>query len=185
LLFWHLKIVCKKKFFEQREGNKMASKVSPIPKGYHSISPNLVVNDADGAINFYKRAFGAEELFRMNSSDGKVVHAELKIGDSMLMLSDEMPGGKCRGPLSLGGSPVNIFLYVEDVDRVFKQAVDAGAKVEMPLADMFWGDRWGSLSVPFGHSWSLATHKEDVQPEELHRRGKEEMAKWAKEAAHA
>jgi PhnB protein len=118
----------------------------------------------------------------MNFPDGKIVHAELKIGDSMLMLSDEMPGGKCRAPQSLGGSPVNIFLYVEDVDRVFKQAVDAGAKVDMPLADMFWGDRWGSLTDPFGHSWSLATHKEDVKPDELRRRGQEEMAKWAKEA---
>jgi len=163
----------------------MASKVKPIPKGYHTISPNLIVNDASRAIDFYKRAFGAEEVFRMNSPDGKVVHAELKIGDSMLMLSDEMPGGKCRAPLSLGGSPVNIFLYVEDVDRVFKRAVDAGGKVEMPVADMFWGDRWGSLTDPFGHSWSLATHKEDVKPDELRRRGQEEMAKWAKESAHA
>ena len=163
----------------------MASKVKPIPEGYHTISPNLVVSDAKGAIDFYKKAFGAQELFRMNFPDGKVVHAELKIGDSMLMLSDEMPGGKCRAPQSLGGSPVNIFLYVEDVDRVFKQAVDAGAKVEMPLADMFWGDRWGSLTDPFGHSWSLATHKEDVKPDELRRRGQEEMAKWAKEGAHA
>jgi PhnB protein len=163
----------------------MASKVKPIPEGYHTISPNLVVNDAARAIDFYKRAFGAQELFRMNFPNGKVVHAELKIGDSMLMLSDEMPGGKCRAPQSLGGSPVNIFLYVEEVDRVFKQAVDAGAKVEMPLADMFWGDRWGSLTDPFGHSWSLATHKEDVNPDELRRRGQEEMAKWAKEGAHA
>jgi PhnB protein len=163
----------------------MASKVSPIPKGYHTISPNLVVSDADQAIDFYKKAFGAQELFRMNFPSGKVVHAELKIGDSMLMLADEMPGGKCRAPQSLGGSPVNIFLYVEEVDRVFKQAVDAGAKVEMPLADMFWGDRWGSLTDPFGHSWSLATHKEDVKPDELRRRGQEEMAKWAKEGAHA
>jgi len=159
----------------------MASKVKPIPEGYHTISPNLVVHDADRAIDFYKRAFGAQEVFRMNFPNGKVVHAELKIGDSMLMLGDEMPGGKCRAPQSLGGSPVNIFLYVEDVDRVFKQAVDAGAKVDMPVADMFWGDRFGSLVDPFGHSWSLATHKEDVSADELRKRGQEEMAKWAKE----
>ncbi len=161
----------------------MASKVRPIPKGYHTISPNLVVSDANGAIDFYRKAFGAKELFRMNSPDGKVVHAELKIGDSMLMLSDEMPGGKCRAPKSLGGSPVNIFLYVEDVDRVFKQAVEAGARVEMPVADMFWGDRWGSLTDPFGHSWSLATHKEDLTEDELRRRAQEAMAKMAQAKA--
>jgi PhnB protein len=163
----------------------MASKVKPIPEGYHTISPDLVVSDANGAIDFYKKAFGAQELFRMNFPNGKVVHAELKIGDSMLMLADEMPGGKCRAPKSLGGSSVKIFLYVEDVDRVFKQAIDAGAKVEMPVADMFWGDRSGSLIDPFGHSWSLATHKEDVSPDELRRRGQEEMAKWAKEGVQA
>lgn len=117
----------------------MASKAKPIPKGYHIISPNLVVSDANGAIDFYKRAFGAQEQFRMDSPNGKGVHAELKFGDSMLKLSDELPGGKCHSPQSLGGSLVNTFLYVEDVDRVFKQAVDAGGKVEMPLSDMFWG----------------------------------------------
>jgi PhnB protein len=159
----------------------MASKVKPIPKGYHALSPNLVVREADRAIAFYKKAFGAEERFRMESPEGKIVHAELRIGDSMLMLADEMIGGRCRAPQSLGASTVNIFLYVEDVDRVFKKAVKAGAKVEMPLTDMFWGDRFGSLTDPFGHSWSLATHKEDVNPEELRRRGEEEMAKWAKE----
>jgi PhnB protein len=159
----------------------MAKEVKPIPEGYHTITPDLVLNDANGAIEFYKKAFGAQEVFRMNFANGKVVHAEIKIGDSVLMLADEMSGGKCLSPKSLGGSSVKIFLYVEDVDRIFKQAIEAGAKVEMPVADMFWGDRLGSLIDPFGHFWMLATHKEDVSPDELRRRGQEEMAKWDKE----
>ncbi len=155
----------------------MASRIKPIPEGYHTITPNLTLSDATGAIDFYKRAFGAQETFRMNLPDGKVMHAELKIGDSMLMLADEMPGGKCRSPQSVGGTAVDIFLYVEDVDQVFKKAVAAGAKVEMPVTDMFWGDRYGKLTDPFGHSWSLATHKEDVNPEELRKRAQAAMEK--------
>jgi PhnB protein len=137
------------------------------------------VNDGARAIDFYKRALGAEELFRVDGPDGKIGHAELKIGDSIIMLSDEMPQGNCRSPLALGGTAVNIFLYVKDVDEVFKRAVAAGAKIAMPLNDMFWGDRFGQVMDPFGHSWSLATHKEDVLPEELQKRAKAAMAKTA------
>ena len=155
----------------------MASRVKEIPKGFHSVTAGLTVSDGARAIDFYKRAFGAEELFRMEAPNGKIGHAEIKIGDSIIMLSDEMPQGCCRSPQALGGTAVNIFLYVKDVDKFFSQAVAAGAEVAMPLNDMFWGDRFGQVRDPFGHSWSLATHKEDVPPEELSRRAKEAMAK--------
>jgi PhnB protein len=135
------------------------------------------VKDASRAIEFYSRAFGAKEIMRMNGPDGKISHAELKIGDSMFMLADEMPRGGCRSPQSLGGSTVGIFIYVENVDSVFKQAVSAGAKVQTPLENMFWGDRYGKLTDPFGHEWSLATHVEDVAPEEMSKRMKEAMSK--------
>jgi PhnB protein len=151
--------------------------VKPVPDGYRTVTPYLVLNNAAAAIDFYKRAFGAKEIVRMDGPQGKIGHAEIKIGDSMVMLSDEMPGSGQRSPQSLGGTAVAIFLYVKDVDSVFSQAVSAGAKVEMPLDDMFWGDRYGKLTDPFGHSWSLATHKEDVAPEEMGRRAKEAMAK--------
>ena len=167
----------KESYLKNKEEMNMASRIKPIPEGYHTITPNLTLSDATGAIDFYKRAFGAQETFRMNLPNGKVMHAELKIGDSMLMLADEMPGGKCRSPQSVGGTAVDIFLYVEDVDQVFKKAVAAGAKVEMPVTDMFWGDRYGKLTDPFGHSWSLATHKEDVNPEELRKRAQAAMEK--------
>jgi PhnB protein len=159
----------------------MATKVKPIPDGYHAVTPYLVVHDAAGAIEFYQRAFGAKETMRMDGPPGKIAHAELKISDSMIMLSDEMPGSGARSPRSLGGSPVSIFLYVENVDTVFNRAVAAGAKADQPLADMFWGDRYGKLTDPFGHSWSLATHKEDVAPAEMARRSKEAMAKMAQQ----
>ena len=163
----------------------MPAQVQPIPKGYHAVTPYLVVNDAKGALDFYRRAFGAKEIMRMDGPGGKISHAELKIGDSMLMLSDEMPGSGCRAPSSLGGSTVNIFLYVENVDTVFHQAVSAGAKVDAAPADMFWGDRYGKLVDPFGHSWSLATHKEDVAPAEMSKRMKEAMANMGQQAQHA
>jgi PhnB protein len=118
----------------------------------------------------------------MNGPEGKITHAELKIGDSMIMLADEMPGNNAKSPQSLSGTTVGIFLYTDDVDHVFRQAVSAGAKVEMPLDDMFWGDRYGKVSDPFGHSWSLATHKEDVAPEEMKKRAKEAMAKMGQHA---
>ena len=156
----------------------MASQIKEIPKGFHSVTPYLTVTDSARAIDFYKRAFGAEELYRVDGPDGKVAHAEIRIGDSIVMLSDEMPGWS-RSPQSLGGTPVNIFLYVKDVDGVFNRAVVAGAKVAMPVSDMFWGDRYGQVTDPFGHSWSLATHKEDVPLEELRERTKAAMAKMA------
>ena len=156
----------------------MASRIKEIPKGFHSVTPYLTVTDSARAIDFYKRAFGAEELYRVDGPDGKVAHAEIRIGDSIVMLSDEMPGWS-RSPQSLGGTPVNIFLYVKDVDGVFNRAVAAGAKVAMPVSDMFWGDRYGQVTDPFGHSWSLATHKEDVPLEELRERTKAAMAKMA------
>ena len=159
----------------------MPSKAKPIPEGYHSVTPYLTVNDAARAIDFYKQAFSAKEVMRMDGPPGKIGHAELKIGDSRLMLADEMPGTSCRSPQSLGGTTAGIFLYVEDVDSVYKQAVSAGAKAEMPPSDMFWGDRFGKLMDPFGHSWSLATHIEDVAPDEMARRGKEAMAKMGKQ----
>jgi PhnB protein len=140
----------------------MPNKVRPIPEGYHSVTPYLTVNNAARAIDFYQRAFGAKKIMQMDGPDGKISHAELKIGDSMLMLSDEMPRGN-KSPQSLGGSTVGIFLYVDNVDTVFNQAKSAGAKVDAPLEDMFWGDRFGKLTDPFGHSWALATHIEDGQ----------------------
>ena len=156
----------------------MASKVREIPKGFHTVTPYLIVTDGARAIDFYKRAFGAQELLRLDGPDGKVAHAELKIGDSIIMLSEEMPG-RTRSPQSLGGTAVDIMLYVKDVDQAFNQAVAAGAKIAMPLSDMFWGDRYGQVTDPFGHSWSLASHKEDVLPEELRKRTQAAMAKMA------
>ena len=150
--------------------------VQAIPDGYHTITPHLVIRGAAKAIDFYKRAFGAQELMRMAMPDGKLImHAELQIGDSRLFLADEFRGGECRSPQSLGGTSIELFLYVRDVDAAFAKAVAAGAKVTMPLADMFWGDRYGRLADPFGHEWSLATHKEDVSPQDIARRGAEAM----------
>jgi len=160
----------------------MPREVKPIPEGYHTVTPYLTVNDATRAIDFYKRAFGAQETVRMQGPAGKIGHAELKIGDSIVMLADEMPGSGSRSPQSLGGSTVNIFLYVKDVDAAFRQAINAGAKAETQPADMFWGDRYGKLSDPFGHSWSLATHKEDVAPDELQRRAKAAVPAMAQTA---
>jgi|SRR5450432_531190 PhnB protein len=162
----------------------MAGPVKAIPEGYHTATPYLVVHDAAKAIDFYKQAFDARELFRMEGPPGKIGHAELQIGDSKIMLGDEMPGSG-RSPKSLGGTGTGIFLYVKDVDSAFNQAVAAGAKVEMPLADQFWGDRYGKLSDPFGHSWSMATHKEDVAPEDMKKRAQAAMAKMAEKAKTA
>lgn len=155
----------------------MATKVQAIPPGYHSVTPYLVVDDGARAIDFYKHSFGANEVSRMATPDGKIAHAELKIGDSMIMLSDAMMG--YRSPLSLGGSPVSIFLYVDDVDSVFNRAIEAGAKSDMPPADMFWGDRYGKLTDPFGHLWGIGTHIEDVAPAEMEKRAKQAMAQQA------
>lgn len=146
------------------------SPVKPIPDGYHSLTPYLVVSGGAAAIDFYRKAFGAQELMRMPGPDGKLMHAEIKIGDSILMLGDENPQMGARSPKSLGGTPASVLLYVENVDAVFDRAVKAGAKVVMPVEDMFWGDRYAKLEDPFGHLWQLATHKEDVTPEEMGRR---------------
>ena len=148
----------------------MTSKVRPIPEGYHSVTPYLIIKNAADAIEFYKKAFGATELFRMDQPDGKNGHAEIKIGDSPIMLSDEFPEMGHRGPQSLGGSPVSIMLYVEDVDAVVNRATTAGAKLDRPVEDKFYGDRAGSLTDPFGHIWHIGTHKEDVSPEEMEKR---------------
>jgi PhnB protein len=148
----------------------MTSKVKPIPEGYHSVTPYLIIKNAADAIEFYKKAFGATELFRIDQPDGKIGHAEIKIGDSPIMLSDEFPAMGHRGPQSLGGSPVSIMLYVEDVDTVVKRATTAGAKLDRPVEDKFYGDRAGSLTDPFGHIWHIGTHKEDVSPEEMEKR---------------
>ncbi|QSN60150.1 MULTISPECIES: VOC family protein [unclassified Caballeronia] len=143
------------------------SPVKAIPEGMHSLTPHLVCAGAAEAIEFYKRAFGAVEMGRLPGDDGKLMHAMVKIGDSMLMLVDEHPDFGMLGAKSLKGSPVTIHLYVEDVDATVKQAEAAGARVTMPVADMFWGDRYGRLEDPFGHQWSVATHKRDVSPAEM------------------
>lgn len=144
--------------------------VKPIPDGYRTITPHLVIDGAAKAIEFYKKAFGAEEIRRSAGPGGKIMHAALKIGDSMLMIADDFPewrGGKAHNPKALGGSGVTIHLYVHDVDAAMDRAVKAGATVEMPAADMFWGDRYGHIHDPFGHSWSIATHVKDMTPAEM------------------
>jgi PhnB protein len=146
------------------------SKVQPIPPGYHTVTPYLTIRDATRAIDFYKEAFGAVELMRMTSPTGTIGHAELRIGDSPIMLSDECPQMKNKGPDALGGTPVTIHLYVEDVDKVVAQAVKAGAQVLQPVEDKFYGDRAGGVQDPFGHVWYVSTHKEDVPFEEIKRR---------------
>lgn len=144
--------------------------VKPIPDGYHSITPYLVVRGAAEAIAFYERAFGASELMRVGSPDGKIGHAELQIGDSRIMMADEHPEMNVLAPQSPGSSGVGICLYVPNVDEVVQRAMDAGAKVERPLADQFYGDRSATLTDPFGHNWTIATHIEDVSPDEIDRR---------------
>ncbi len=144
--------------------------VKPIPDGYHTVTPYLVVKDAAKAIEFYKVAFGATEFMRMAGPDGKIGHAEIRIGTSPVMLADEFPDMGFRSPQSLGGAAVSLLVYVEDVDARFDQAVTAGATVLRPVKDQFYGDRSGTLTDPFGHVWTIATHKEDLTPEELHKR---------------
>src|SRR5688572_21651118 len=145
-------------------------KAKPIPEGYHTVTPYLIVRDAARAMDFYKRAFNATELVRMPGPGGKIMHAEIKIGDSPIMFADECPEMKALGPQTIGGSPIFIILYVEDVDSLFAQATAAGAKVERPLENQFYGDRSATLMDPFGHRWTISTHIEDVSPEEMNRR---------------
>lgn len=157
----------------------MPASVKPIPEGFHTITPSLIVRDAAKAIDFYKKALGAEELVRMPSPDGKIVHAELKIGDSIIFLSDEMPQSPAKSPQTLGGVTGVLNLYVQDVDKSFQRALDAGAKVAMPVADQFWGDRYGSLTDPFGYTWGIGTHKEDLNPQQMQERMKTFFAQMA------
>lgn len=156
----------------------MPQPVKAIPDGFHTITPSLVVEGAAEAIEFYKKAFGAEELSRSPGPDGKkIMHAELKIGNSILFLNDEFKDMNCRSPKTLGGTPVALHLYVEDVDMVFDRAIKAGGKAQMPVMDMFWGDRYGKFVDPFGQEWSIATRKENLSPEEMGKRAMEAFAK--------
>ena len=148
----------------------MAEKVKPIPQGYNTVTPYIIVDNGNAAIDFYKKAFGATELFRMPSPGNKIGHAEIKVGNSVIMLADEHPEMGARSPRSIGGTPVSILLYVEDVDSAAKKLVDAGAKVVRPVENQFYGDRAGSFEDPFGHQWHVHQHVEDVSPEELQRR---------------
>ena len=146
--------------------------VKPVPDGYHTVTPYLILRGAKEALEFYKNAFGAEESFRMEDDSGKIGHAEMKIGNSMIMLADENENTGHRSPAGLGGSAVTMCLYVEDCDALFNRAVQAGAKVERPLANQFYGDRTGGVKDPYGYSWYISTHVEDVSPEEMERRMK-------------
>jgi PhnB protein len=151
----------------------------PIPEGYHTLTPYLTFEDTAEAIDFYKDAFGAKERMRMEAPGGRIGHAELEIGDSIVMMSDAFEQSTQRPPSEIGATTAGIFMYVEDVDAVFKRAVDKGAKTTMEPADQFWGDRFGSLLDPFGHSWSIATHVEDVPPDEMAERAKAAMAQMS------
>ncbi|HET6243738.1 MAG: VOC family protein [Bacteroidetes bacterium] len=150
----------------------MTKNTNPIPEGYHSVTPYLNIKGAEQAIEFYKKAFGAKEIGRISMGDGKIGHAEIEIGNSRIMLAEEFPDWGNKGPETLGGSPVALCIYVEDVDKVFKQAIEAGAKIDnnMDVKDQFYGDRSGSLIDPFGHKWTIATHIEDVSFEEMQKR---------------
>ena len=148
----------------------MPGKVKSIPEGYHSLTPYLIIKGAAAAIDFYKKNFDAQEIMRFPQPDGRIGHAELKMGDSYIMMADEFPEMNKVSPTTLGNTPVGLMLYVDDADAIFNRAVFAGAKVEKPLTDQFYGDRSGTLLDPFGHQWTIATHKEDVSPEEMERR---------------
>jgi PhnB protein len=159
----------------------MTKAASPIPQGFHTVTPHLVIKGAAAAIDFYKRAFGAEVLSRMDGPGGTVGHAELKIGDSIIFLADEFPQAPIKSPQTLGGSTATLNLYVPDVDASFKRAVSAGGREIMAVADMFWGDRYGQLQDPFGHVWGIATHKEELTPKEIDERA---QVFWAQMQAH-
>lgn len=160
----------------------MTDKVKAVPKGFRTVNASLAIAGAARALEFYKKAFNAKELMRMMYPDGqRVAHAEIKIGNTIVMLSDEAPEYGVRGPQALGGTPVRLVLYVRNCDRVYKRALKAGATSLMEPADMFWGDRWSEVADPFGHRWPIATHMEDVTPEELERRGQEFFAKMGQQ----
>ena len=160
----------------------MAKAKKAVPEGFRTVTPQLTLDDAVQAIEWYKRALGAEEVSRAPGPDGKILHAELKIGDSRIMLNDAVMGNK--GPKMLGGSPAALWLYVEDCDALFNKAVSAGAQVRMPMGDQFWGDRCGSVSDPHGYSWTIATHKEDLTREEMQQRQEQFFKQFAQQAAH-
>lgn len=157
----------------------MSNPVKPIPEGYHSITPGLICRDAARAIDFYKKVFGAVEIMRMPGPGGMIMHAELRIGDSVIFVNDEFPQMGAVAPDSSANRYCSLFLYVEDADKTFNRAVETGARVKMPLADQFWGDRYGRIIDPFGHDWGIATHTEDVTPEEMQRRTAAYTAKAA------
>ena len=153
----------------------------PIPEGFHTATPSLVLKNAREAIEFYKKAFNATEIYQFPAPDGKIMHAMIKIGDSFVMLADEFPTMGSKSPTSLGGTAVTLHLYVENADEVFNQAVESGAKVVMPIMDAFWGDRYGMVIDPYGHSWAIATHKVDMTPEGLRKAGEEYFASMEKQ----
>ncbi len=164
---------------------KPKKKVQPIPRGFHTLTSYIVVREAPKAIEFYKQAFGAKVRGVHSTPDGKVMNADLQIGDSILLLNDEFPGSKCTSPQTLGGTTSTIHIYVKDVDALFARAVAAGASVVMPVGDQFWGDRYGQLLDPFGHSWSIASHKENLSTKEIEKRGQACFAEMAKKAQAA
>src|SRR5262245_26274010 len=161
-----------------RGGDAMAKNAQPIPEGFHTVTPHLIQRDTKRALEFYKKAFGAETRMAMPMPDGKIMHAEMKIGDSIVFMADEMPAmaPDSKSPQTAGCTTATTILYVQDVDAVFKKAIDAGAKAIMPPSDMFWGDRFGKLTDPFSHQWGIATHIEDVSPQEMQKR----QADWEK-----
>jgi uncharacterized glyoxalase superfamily protein PhnB len=164
----------------RRAAAKPAKKrVSPVPRGYHTVTPAITVKGAAEAIDFYRRALGARERMRMASPDGKIMRAELQIGDSVIFLGDECPDVGGRSPLTLGGATGSLHIYVPSVDAAVRRAVEAGARVTMPVADMFWGDRYGKVTDPFGHEWGLATHTEDLTPAQQKKRAAEFMKQQA------
>jgi PhnB protein len=158
----------------------MASTVKRVPEGMHTVSPHLVVRGGAQAMEFYKKAFGAKEIRRSPAPDGKLLHGEIQIGDSKVFLNDEFPEMGAKSPQAYGGTPVTIHLQVEDVDQLYNQALAAGAQVAMPLMDQFWGDRYGVVKDPYGHSWSMASHIKDLTFEEIRKAGEEAMAKMGK-----
>jgi len=157
----------------------MAVSTKPIPPGFHTVTPSLVVRNAAEAIDFYKKALGAEEIMRMPDPSGRISHAELKIGDSIIFLSDEFPNMPTTSPQTLGGCTGGFYLYVPDVDKSFQRAVDAGGKATMPVSDMFWGDRVGQFTDPIGHTWSISTHTKDLSPQEMEEGAKKFYAQMA------
>ena len=162
----------------------MAGKVRAVPEGHHTVTPHLIIKGAGEAMDFYKKAFGAQEVMRMPGPGGRGVgHGELKFGDSYIYVAEEFPDMKCLSPKSLGGTPVGIHLYVDNVDAAFKQALSAGCKETMPLTNMFWGDRFGKLADPYGHEWSLAQHMEDVPPQEMAKRAEEAFKQMGQKKA--